>query len=422
MKITPIDLEVMNICYTNLKALTSAEVEGFLKKLRETSPHTLREYLIRAQNIHVMIEFLLIILTDVPKDFIHHEKSFDLLARVGALTREVSTLFRNLVEKSKNKESTDETSCATINLLENIELLKEDLKHVYLKAPDSSQCCFPMKIEHVKEDVEFIISFFVNIEQELYKDLWEHVLDVAYEAKDVIDSIIFRDNAKWTHTFQQLPIAIKKIKLIKEDVSHLLENAPKNRSLIIVNSHEKRVENKSLTSNKMIVFSSHFDIRAWCTVGQEYDEKKLVDKIFNQVIGSDSKLSENVDVADKIQKQLYGKRYLIILDDLWDTTTWDELTRPSPEVEKGSRIILTTREKKVALYGKCHSDLLNIILLRSEESWGLFEERVLGNKRCLDELLDVGKEIAQNCEGLPLVVDLIAEVIERKEKNKKLCG
>ncbi|WMV30660.1 hypothetical protein MTR67_024045 [Solanum verrucosum] len=32
-KITPIDLEVMNICYTNLKASMSAEVEGFLKKL-----------------------------------------------------------------------------------------------------------------------------------------------------------------------------------------------------------------------------------------------------------------------------------------------------------------------------------------------------------------------------------------------------
>ncbi|KAG5606748.1 hypothetical protein H5410_028240 [Solanum commersonii] len=173
---------------------------------------------------------------------------------------------------------------------------------------------------------------------------------------------------------------------------------------------EKQVESKSLTSDKMIVgfkeetnwiirkltsgqtdldvisitgsgkttlaykvyndksVSSHFDIRAWCIVGQEYDKKKLVDKICNQVIGSDLKLSENVDVADKLRKQLYGKRYLIVFDDLWDTTTWDELTRPFPEVEKGSRIIFTTREKKVALHGKCHSDPLNIRLLISEES------------------------------------------------------
>ncbi|KAG5598200.1 hypothetical protein H5410_029570 [Solanum commersonii] len=41
--------------------------------------------------------------------------------------------------------------------------------------------------------------------------------------------------------------------------------------------------------------SSHFDLRV---VGQEYDEKKLLDKFFNQVSNSDSKLSENIDVVD----------------------------------------------------------------------------------------------------------------------------
>ena len=40
----------------------------------------------------------------------------------------------------------------------------------------------------VKQDLEWIR----NIEQEWYKDLWPRVLDVAYEAKDVIDSIIVR--------------------------------------------------------------------------------------------------------------------------------------------------------------------------------------------------------------------------------------
>jgi len=107
LKIFPIELEVMHICFTNLKTSTSAEVERFIKKLLETSPDILREYLIHlqehmvnvtttsisgARNIHIMIEFLLIILSDMPKDLIHHDKLFDLLALVGALTREVSTL------------------------------------------------------------------------------------------------------------------------------------------------------------------------------------------------------------------------------------------------------------------------------------------------------------------------------------------
>ncbi|KAH0660926.1 hypothetical protein KY289_029674 [Solanum tuberosum] len=509
LKIVPTELEVMHICYTNLKASTSAEVGCFIKKLLETSPDILREYLIHlqehmvtvitpstsgARNIHVMMEFLLIILSDMPKDFIHHDKLFDLLAHVGALTGEVSTLVRNLEEKLRNKEGTDETNRATLDLLENIELLMKDLKHVYLKAPDSSQCCFPMsdgplsmhllqrhlndlldsnaysislireEIELVKQDLEFIRSFLVIVEQEMYKDLWARGLDVAYEVKDVINSIIVRENGL-LHLIFSLPITIKKIKLIKEEVTDLNEKIPKNRGLTVVKSPKKPVERKSLTTDKIIFgfeeetnlilrkltsgpadldvisitgmpgsgkttlaykvyndksVSSHFDLRAWCTVDQGYDEKKLFDKIFNQVSDTDSKLSENIDVADKLRKQLYGKRYLIVLDDVWDITTWDELTRPFPEVEKGSRIILTTRKKEVALHGKLYTAPLNLRLLRSEESWELLEKRAFGNESCPDELLDVGKEIAENCKGLPLVADLIAGIIAGREKKKSV--
>uniref|UniRef100_M1BUZ9 NBS-LRR resistance protein n=1 Tax=Solanum tuberosum TaxID=4113 RepID=M1BUZ9_SOLTU len=483
LKIVPTELEFLHICYTNLKASTSVEIGLFIKQLLETSPDILREYLIHlqehmvtvttpstlgARNIHVMNEFLLIILSDMPKDFIHHDKLFDLLALVGALIKEVSTLVRDLEEKFRNKESTDETNRATLKLPENIDLLKEDLKHVYLKVPDSSQCCFPMSdgplfmhlLQRHLDDLLDSNAYSIALIKEQIG--LARVLDVAYEAKDDIDSIIVRDNGL-LHLIFSLPITIKKIKLIKEEDFDLHEKIPKNIDLIVVNSPKKPVESKSLTTEKIIVgfeeetkwivrkltggptdldvisitgmpgsgkttlaykvynnksVSSHFDLRAWCTVDQEYDEKKLLDKIFNQVSDSDSTLSENIDVADKLRKQLFGKRYLIVLDDVWDTTTWGELTRPFPEVKKGSRIILTTREKEVALHGKLYTAPLNLRLVRSEESWELLEKRAFGNESCPDELLDVGKEIAENCKGHPWVVDLISGVIAGREKKK----
>ncbi|XP_009768640.1 putative late blight resistance protein homolog R1A-3 isoform X2 [Nicotiana sylvestris] len=500
-------LKVMQICFTNLKASTSAKVGRFIQQLLETSPEILRGYLIhlqdhtvnvitastsRTRDMHVMIEFLLIILTDMPKEYIHHDKLFDLLAHVGELIMEVSTLVHDLEENSRNEESTNGKNHETLDLMENIELMKGDLKCIYLKAPDSSQLCFPMsdgslfmhlllkhlndllnsnaysivlikeEIGRVKEDLEFIRSFFVDIEQELYKDLWAHVLDLAYEAKDVIDSIIARDNGL-LHLIFSLPFAIEKINLIKNEVSNLLEKIPKNCSLIVVNSPNKLVESKLSSAEQIIVgfeeetdwiirnltggqkmldvilitgmpgsgkttlaykvyndksVSNHFDIRAWCTVDKKYDEKKLLENIFNQVTTSALKFSDNIDVADELRKQLFGKRYLIVLDDLWDNTTWDELTRPFPEAHKGSRIILTTREKKVALHAQRRSNPLDLRLLRPEESLELIQKRVFGKESFPDELLDVGKKIVQNCKGLPLVVDLIAGVIAGKEKKK----
>ncbi|KAM3376562.1 hypothetical protein P3S68_015277 [Capsicum galapagoense] len=267
------------------------------------------------------------------------------------------------------------------------------------------------EIELVREDLEFIRSLFVNVEKRLYKDLWARLLDAAYEAKDAIDSIIVRDNSR-LHLIFSLPITIRKIKLIREEVSNLPEEILKNKSLVVVNTPKNPVERKSLTTGKIIVgFKEETNwLISRLTSGPkdldvisitEYDEKKLLVKLFNQVTGSDLIFSEDIDVVNTLRKQLYGKRYLIVLDDVWDTDTWDELTRPFPEVVKGSRIILTPRQKEV-------------------ESWELLEKGAFGKESCPDELLDVGKDIVQNCKGLPLVVDLITGVIAGLEKTKSV--
>ncbi|PHT48338.1 hypothetical protein CQW23_12546 [Capsicum baccatum] len=365
LKIIPIELGVMHIYFTNLKASTTAEVACFIKQHLEISLGILREYLIHlqehlvtfiirsnsgARNIHVMIEFLLIILTDVPKDIIDHDKLFDLSAHVGSLTREVSTLVHDIEEKSQSKESTKGTNRATLDLLKNIEHLKEDLKYVYLKDPNPCQWCFPMsdgplfmrllhihlndlldfnaysislikdKIEFVKEDLEFIRLFFMNVDKRLYKDLWARVLHAAYGEKDVIDSIIVRDNGL-LHLIFSVPITIRKINRIKEKFSNLPKKSPKNKSLIVVNCPKKPVESKSLTVGKIVVgFEEETQsIISKLTnivkdpdvisiiVGQEYNKRNLLEKVYDQVTFPDSKLSENIDVADEIRRQVIGK-------------------------------------------------------------------------------------------------------------------
>ncbi|PHT44642.1 hypothetical protein CQW23_13800 [Capsicum baccatum] len=244
----------------------------------------------------------------------------------------------------------------------------------------------------VKEDVEVKKSFFTNIDQEFYKYLRARILDVAYEAKDVIDSIIVRDNGL-IHFFFSLPLTIKKIKLIKEDVSNISEKIPKNKRLNIVNSPKKPVESKSLMGGKIIV-------------GFKEETNWLIRKITSG--------PASLDVISITGMPGSGKTTLAYKD----ATTWDDLTRPFPEVEKGSRIILTTQQKEVAFHGRGNTDPLNLRLLSPEESWKLLEKRKFGEQSCPDELLDVGKEIAENCKVLSLVADLIAGVIAGLEKKK----
>ncbi|KAJ8566066.1 hypothetical protein K7X08_030543 [Anisodus acutangulus] len=215
------------------------------------------------------------------------------------------------------------------------------------------------EIRLVKEDLEFIRSFFGNVEQELNRDLWTRVLDVAYE--HAIKPILVRDHGLLQLIFL-LPDTIEKIKLLKDEV---LEKISKNRGLIVANSPNEPVESNS--STKLI--------RKIIVVDKEYNRKNMLQKIYNQVTGgSDAEFSEDFDVDDELRKKLYGKRYLIFLDDLWDTAAWDELTMPFQDLQKRSRTVLTSRNKEVALLRKRHSDPLNLRLLRPEESWELFGE------------------------------------------------
>ncbi|KAM3268276.1 hypothetical protein P3S67_031217 [Capsicum chacoense] len=424
LKIIPVSLEVMYICSTNLKASKSAEVGRFITKLLEGSPDILKEYLIHLQqhmvnaitpstsalNIHVMIEFLLIIFTDVSKDVIRHEKLFVLLERVGALTKEVFILVRNLEENSRNEENMKEASGASLNLLNVIDVRKEDLKNVFLKAPaDSSQLCFHMsdgplfmtfllsnlndllnsnaysvalikeEISRVKEDLEHIRSFFGNVEQELHRDLCTRVLDVAYAVEHVIKSILARDHGLLQLIFV-LPETVGKIKLVKKEeetewIIRKLTSGPAEVDVIPIVGIPglgKTTLAYKVYNNKSVV--CHFDVRAWCTVDQERNEKMLLQKIFNEVIGSEERVGEDCvenDVADKLRRQLFGKRYLIVLDD----------------------------------FG---------------ESWELLEKTVFREEHCTDELKDVGEKIAKKCDGFPMVLDLIDGVISRKEKKEAL--
>ncbi|XP_047270275.1 putative late blight resistance protein homolog R1B-17 [Capsicum annuum] len=67
--------------------------------------------------------------------------------------------------------------------------------------------------------------------------------------------------------------------------------------------------------------------------------------------------------------------------------------------EKGSRILLTTRQKEVGFRGKDNTDPLNLRLLKPEESWELLEKRAFGKESFPVEILDVWKRQSVWLEG-----------------------
>ncbi|KAK4387388.1 putative late blight resistance proteinR1B-16 [Sesamum angolense] len=142
---------------------------------------------------------------------------------------------------------------------------------------------------------------------------------------------------------------------------------------------------------------SHFDTHAWATISQDYNSQKLQDVLLS----------------------LLGRRYLIILDDMWDVEPWDDIRRFFPDKGNGSRIIVTTRESSVADYTATGSSHHQVNLLKDDESWNLLHQKVFApEETCSLELENVGKRIAKGCRGLPLAIHVIGGILSQAMRSQ----
>ncbi|KAL6513686.1 hypothetical protein OROHE_019546 [Orobanche hederae] len=115
------------------------------------------------------------------------------------------------------------------------------------------------------------------------------------------------------------------------------------------------------------------------------------------------------DSALQIYQSLMRRRYLIVLDDVWDSHVLDDLRRCFPDAGNNSRILFTSRDKDVAPEGS----IINTLPFLSDDlCWKLFEKKVFNGKIALSpELQEIGKKITIMCKGLPLLVVVVAGIL-----------
>lgn len=97
-----------------------------------------------------------------------------------------------------------------------------------------------------------------------------------------------------------------------------------------------------------------FDSCAWIEVSHNYDISATLRQLIQDLNDDQSKFPTELDTmhCDKLNDVLRGvlsrKRYLIVLDNVWDTRVFIELFDSLTDDIKGSRIIITTRNNNVA--------------------------------------------------------------------------
>ncbi|KAL0356316.1 UNVERIFIED_CONTAM: putative disease resistance RPP8-like protein 2 [Sesamum radiatum] len=122
----------------------------------------------------------------------------------------------------------------------------------------------------------------------------------------------------------------------------------------------------------------HFDARAWITLSQVYN----VPDILLQVLNSLRKLSDTMlhqsedELSEHVHKTLCGRRYLIVMDDVWSTKAWDDF-----------------------------------------RSWELLCAKVFGEECRPAQFMETGMEIAFRCNGLPLAIVVIGGLLSKVKRT-----
>ena len=170
-----------------------------------------------------------------------------------------------------------------------------------------------------------------------------------------------------------------------------------------------------------------FDIGAFVPVSQKPNIPHLLRSLLSQLGVEPSIHACESHLIDKLREVLKSKRYLIIIDDLWDVTSWETIKCAFTENDLCSRVIVTTRSKRVAMAccppSRDHISRDHILQMKSlsnEDSRRLFFGRIFGSEdACPDQLRDVSFEILKKCDGLPLAIISIAGLLASEGPKKE---
>ncbi|KAG5227226.1 disease resistance protein [Salix suchowensis] len=161
-----------------------------------------------------------------------------------------------------------------------------------------------------------------------------------------------------------------------------------------------------------------FDMKIWVCVSVDFDIKRLSRAILESIEGERCTLDELDTLQRRLREKLIGKRFLLVLDDVWDHyhENWNALKDALRVGAGGCAIIITTRLKQVA-------DRMATIpvhqmgRLSEDDSWLLFERLAFGERSRKDyvHLESIGKAIVNKCDGVPLALKALGNLLRSKK-------
>jgi Leucine-rich repeat (LRR) protein len=162
-----------------------------------------------------------------------------------------------------------------------------------------------------------------------------------------------------------------------------------------------------------------FSLRIWVCVSTNFNVTRLTRAIIESIDGAPCGLQELDPLQQRLQQKLSGKKFLLVLDDVWDVygDWWGKLKEVLRSGAKGSAVLVTTRIEMVARR-MATAFVQHMRRLSEEDSWDLFQRLAFGMRRTEEwaHLEAIGVSIVKKCGGVPLAIKALGNLMRLKER------
>ncbi|KAJ4799727.1 CC-NBS-LRR disease resistance protein [Rhynchospora pubera] len=247
------------------------------------------------------------------------------------------------------------------------------------------------------------------------------------------ERLIRDQNERMTHSFVESSDVVGRDEEKKKVVAMLLNNGATSTNLSVIaivgvggigkTTLVKLVYNDTgkggqLAYNDRGSIHAYFDLKIWVCVSDDFD----LSRILKSLIGSATKKKCELDDLDQLQiktrEVLQGKKFLLVLDDVWneEQQKWDDLETLLRSGARGSKVVVTTRSRKVSSIVNAFQNIL-LSPLPDNLCWELFQRRAFDSGTTPNEnFVAIGKEIVKKCGGNPLAAQSLGSLLRFKDE------
>ncbi|SPT20301.1 unnamed protein product [Triticum aestivum] len=170
-----------------------------------------------------------------------------------------------------------------------------------------------------------------------------------------------------------------------------------------------------------------FTKKIWLSITQEFSEVDLLRTAITTAEGNlpgpGGGSQDKTLLVPALASAIKNKKLFLVLDDMWGTYEWTNLLKaPISHSAPGSRVLVTTRHETVARGMKAVNPYHRINKLGPKDGWSLLTKQVLMTEKsepAVDMLKDIGMQIVEKCDGLPLAIKVMGGLLCHKEKTRR---